>query len=508
MAIKPIDLPSAAGVEFGLGDVRHFSEDDAVAVPALQNPTRHLAQRDNLLAQKVNEVVSAVNNKEQFVPLPMVRTSVSPTAEEIVTNFRIPVGFEARVLNASVASSPSSSDLALKIFYNASFGGSTGTELVSTSDEFTAGTAFYNNGEFIVSIRNNGASSLEALSSVTLTIRPIAERGSLLVGSVITGGKGNRGEAGSPGKKGDPGPGAPSVAIVWKSNYSAAADYAPGDAVYYATTASSYLCKVTNGFMSVVKAPTDTTYWDLLVAGTSGAAGTGFTFKGNFTSVTWVASTAWLVNDYVTYTAGGATSTYICYTAATMGSANPPAATGVWTLAASGATGSGETPTYAKTVCTGVGGATPSGPYVNFGGTYVQGTDNSGYAAFVPGANRNDALAFTEYKVTNTSGAPKGIAILSYQNRLTFKGDVRIYLPKTTSGAALNYSTDDIGCQVVVESNGTHGLATNVDFTGTSACYVTPRAVVPGLNDYYHIDVATVEPRNVSIYLHGIVPIM
>ena len=76
--IKPIDLPSAGGLTFGRLDVRHFSEDDAVDVPGLQNPTRHLAERDNAIAAKLNEVVGAVNNKEQFVPLNLSRTAIPP----------------------------------------------------------------------------------------------------------------------------------------------------------------------------------------------------------------------------------------------------------------------------------------------------------------------------------------------------------------------------------------------------------------------------------------------
>ena len=54
MAIRPIDLPSAAGIEYGHGDVRHFAQGDAMDVPGLANPTRHLAERDNQLAQKLN----------------------------------------------------------------------------------------------------------------------------------------------------------------------------------------------------------------------------------------------------------------------------------------------------------------------------------------------------------------------------------------------------------------------------------------------------------------------
>ena len=88
MSIKPVSLPAGAGLDYGSGDVRHFGLGDAVNVPGLSNPTRNLAQRDNLLAEKVNEVVAVVNNREQFVPLPVIRTIVAPNDETIITNYK------------------------------------------------------------------------------------------------------------------------------------------------------------------------------------------------------------------------------------------------------------------------------------------------------------------------------------------------------------------------------------------------------------------------------------
>ena len=113
MAIDPVSLPSAAGVNFGEGDVRHFSEGDAVGVPGLSAPTRHLAQRDTLIAEKLNEVIDDVNNKEQIITLPVYRTVLPATTEEIIANFRIAPGYEARVLNAIISSTPVSSEPSL-----------------------------------------------------------------------------------------------------------------------------------------------------------------------------------------------------------------------------------------------------------------------------------------------------------------------------------------------------------------------------------------------------------
>lgn len=352
--IKPVNIPSAAGLTFGAGDVRHFSEDDAVSVPGLQNPTRQLAYRDSLLAATVNELVSAVNNKEQFVPLPILRTVIPPGVEEIVTNFRIPVGFEARVLNAAIASTPSSTDLILKIFYNQSFGGLTGSELISTTNEYTAGSLFYNNGELIVTIRNSGSATLEAAASVTLTVRPITERNGLLIGTVVRGEKGGRGGDGVPGLKGDPGAGAGSGStgggIRWLEGYSGTTPYVANDAVYYVISGvtSSYVNKL--ACTGIV--PTNTTYWDLMASGASTAS--GLVYRGSFNSANWEVPPpvgGWKVNDFVIYNDGTTTQTYLCILAAAS-TAVPPSLASIlyWVLMASGgssgSTPSGEIPTY------------------------------------------------------------------------------------------------------------------------------------------------------------------
>src|SRR5262245_12853464 len=155
MAIKPVSLPTGAGLDLA-GDVRHFAEGDAVDVVGLQNPTRYLAQRDNLLAGKVNEVIQSVNNREQFVPLTLVRTTLAPSEELIPFNYRIPPGFEARVLNAIVAATPASADAELSVQYTTGFGAAAGENLLTTSGEFVSGTSFKTAGEFIISLKNKG----------------------------------------------------------------------------------------------------------------------------------------------------------------------------------------------------------------------------------------------------------------------------------------------------------------------------------------------------------------
>lgn len=275
MAIKPISVPTGAGISYGEGDVRHFSEGDAQDVPGLQNPTRYLAQRDNLLASKLNEVIEMVNNREQIIMLPVLRTQLAPSEQFTPVNYRIPEGFEARILNASVASDPLSSDIQLDIYYSDSFGAEiSGDALVTTTDEFDAGTSFQNPGELIVRLTNNGDTSLEAIASITLTMRPIGSSGSLLVGSVIKGDKGDPGQQGAPGPQGIPGTGgAGSPGMIWRSTWMSGISYSPPDVVsfpLYGTVVSSYIALV--GHLSdTSNQPPNTSFWDPVAVGSSGS---------------------------------------------------------------------------------------------------------------------------------------------------------------------------------------------------------------------------------------------
>lgn len=336
--IKPIDIPSAAGVDFGNGDVRHFSEADTVSVPGLQPPTRHLAARDNKLADKLNEVISVVNNKEQIVPLPVTRIAVGPATEEVITNYRIPPGYEARVLNAIVGTVPTGTDVLLKVYYAAnSYGATAGTEILSTSSENTAGTQFYSTGEFIVALRNAGSATLDCVACVTLTVRPVGSQASLLVGSVVrgeqgppgpTGSKGDAGNSGGSGSAGTPG-------LIWKGTWSNVTAYsAPTDVVAYtvAGATNSYVCIQSN----TGQTPTNTAYWSVVAAGGTGAS---FNPRGTFNS-----ANSYAVNDLVDYSG----SSYLCILSNPAVSTAPPNATYWQLIAAAGSAGSA--PTYSSQV--------------------------------------------------------------------------------------------------------------------------------------------------------------
>ncbi len=465
--IKPIDLPSAAGVEFGRGDVRHFSEDDAVDVVGLQNPTRQLAQRDNLIASKLNEVVEVVNNKEQFVPLNLPRTTIPPGTEEVITNFRIPDGFEARVLNAAIASAPASSSLLLKIYFNTGYGNTTGTELVSTSTVFNSGAAFYNAGEFIVTARNNGSVALDAAIGVTLTVRPIGSTASLLVGSIIQGQRGYPGRDGGKGGKGDPGPGgAGTPGMIWSNAFNSANTYNAPQVVSYASagTTSSYIAIRTNSSPSV--APPDPTYWDLVaqgVGGTPGANGAPIIWRS-----AWVSLTSYNVNDMVSYTTGGVTSTYICKVAVT--SPNPPPSDSThWDLSAG--PGGGETPTWSVTdlSATTTYTATVTGP-------------NDGIYGAV-GASGN--LPCKEYSGTNTIGVHKGLAFMYGQFNLNLPAAcvLTVTLPTSVAKAGDPWTNAEVAVQA--SAQGTfYGTAFDLDKPASNQWKIKSLAAQP-----VHVDV-------------------
>lgn len=330
MAIKPIDLPSAAGIAYSGADVRHFSLGDAVNVPGLSNPTRNLAERDNLLAAKVNEIASVVNNQEQFIPLPVIRTTVPPSEEIIVTNYRIPAGFESRVLNAVVNTTPSSTNAQLNVQYSTSYGGASGTSVVTVTpgSEFTGDVNFYQTGEFIISLKNTGASTLEISASVMLTMRPLGAEGTLLVGSVIEGPEGKPGMTGPAGPPGPPGTGgAGSPGMVWMGNWSNGAAYNTNDVVAYnySGTYGSWICRIANTANLGVNDPqTSAVIWNRVaigIIGATGAAGpTGISnvsFTGNVASVqgTYAPqggySGAVYTNGLYTYNANAATTSYV-----------------------------------------------------------------------------------------------------------------------------------------------------------------------------------------------------
>jgi len=298
MAIDLLSIPDAAAINYGENDVRHFTEGDAMDVPGISRPTRHLAQRDVAIATKVNEVIEIVNNKEQFVPLPVLRTTLPPNAEEIIQNFRIPPGFECRVLNAIVTSIPASSSAELDIYYTPnSFGNSTGAQIVSTSVEYTGGTQFYSSGEFIITLKNRGGSTLEMIASILLTMRPLGATSAFLLASATIAPSGPPGVAGPPGQAGAGGGVGPagSPGLAWRSTYNPSTPYGALDVVFWDGS-----CWKSQASGNTGNTPFDgSTWWEYLAQ----KGDPGFDWKGIYDPVL-----AYALNDGVEYLG----SSYVC----------------------------------------------------------------------------------------------------------------------------------------------------------------------------------------------------
>ena len=427
--IEPVSLPSAAGVNFGEGDVRHFSEGDAVGVPGISNPTRHLAERDTLLAVAVNSLIAEVNNKEQIIPLPVYRMVVPPSTEEIVANHRIPTGYEARVLNAAVSSTPPSADIELNILWAEGFGNVAGSAVMTTSSESVGGTTFSPAGEFIIQVKNKGGITLDIVASVMVTMRPITDTSGVLLPAATVAPAGPVGPTGQTGGKGD--------------------------------------------------------------TGSTGPAGSpGLNFRGQWVRVTYPITYQAL--DVVTHDFAGTSqrSAYVCTQAHIADGINIPQPTLMpspyWDfLAEAGAVG--------PTGGTGSAGSPVTFSNLSIQGTITTKSNfvaasppwNTAYS------NGNVTTASTIYKVPiqemtalNPSGTPQGLATLSGAYQMTFYGDLSIKLPDVAnSGGAIDYDSNNI--RLIIVPHGTQGVVSYGTWTApeivptTSGWDVRVKGTVP-----------------------------
>jgi len=271
--ILPLTIPDAAGINNNEGDVRHLSTTDELAAVNISNVTRMLAYRDAAVRDKVNEVVDLVNNREQYVDVPIMRTTLPPGASETVHNFRIPIGFEARVLNAIVASSPIELGQ-LSILYSAdTFGATTGTSPITTFSEFSGGTQFFSAGELIIQLGNVGAVTGDITASVLLTIRPIGANAGGVISPGTTGPQGKQGIQGPQGEQGIQGlPGNPgSPGLIPRGTWSPSINnYVVGSVVKY----NGAVYVATTNVTQTTPPSVDTLEWELLLPqGATGAAG-------------------------------------------------------------------------------------------------------------------------------------------------------------------------------------------------------------------------------------------
>lgn len=232
--ITPLTLPQAAGLSYANGDVRHLTPQDANQAQTLAQSTRNLAERDNIIVGVINQLIAVVNNKEQIVDLPIPRVFMGASQSIVVLNYRIPAGFEARVLNAIVASVPVS-QVRLDVMWSSTYGATTGTSVASTLYEVSGQTVFYAEGEFVVKLTNIGSSSVEVAGDVQITMRPVAQiQGALLTPSVVIGTSGFSGYSGNGGVSGYSG-------NQGASGFSGVSGFSgPGGKTAYTTTTASF----------------------------------------------------------------------------------------------------------------------------------------------------------------------------------------------------------------------------------------------------------------------------
>ena len=447
--ITPINLPNAAAIDYANGDVRHFSTGDALDVPSISNPTRELADRDNLLAEKVNAVIAAVNNTENIIPLPVYRMVIPADSEQVIANQRIPAGFEARVFNAIITSTPISSSVSLNVYWSQGFGATTGSSVVTTTGETAGGTTFSPTGEFVVTVKNSGATTLEIVASVSLAMRPTSDLpatllpGPLVIKESTPGGKGEKGE------KGDTGAGTPGPAGL---NF--------------------------RGQWSVLN-------------------GTGGTNTYNINDSAWLNTTGYGISSYRCVTAHTASNTL---------KPNPSTTpSAYWDWVASGASGSngsnGASPSYSNTVL--MGNGTTGSVYVNGApdgydayGPYGMTDPNTKYAGILP---------FNETVVANGS---TGMAVLTFSQNMFFKGQIYLGLPADTFAP-----WDNATAICVVTPNGTVmsneycPVVTNGTTTflagGTNHSFLPEVAQDPASNGFI-VNVNSAYPQEVSVRIFGV----
>lgn len=524
-------MPDAAAINYGENDVRHFTEGDAMDVPGISRPTRHLAQRDVAIADKVNEVIEVVNNKEQFVPMPVLRTTLPPNSEEIIQNFRIPPGFECRVLNAVVTSIPASSSAELDIYYAPTYGNSTGQQVVSTSTEYTGGTDFFSAGEFVITLKNRGGSTLEMIASILLTMRPIGATSGFLLSAATPSPPGPPGPAGPPGGAGATGPVGPagSPGLVWQSEWSNVITYDDKAVVFYTPSGSSWKSKHAANLGNQPNiSPAD---WEYVAR----EGDPGFDWKGIYNPLL-----AYVLNDAVEYNG----SSYVCVVATSIAGHDPVSYPAEWDLVAqAGSNGfryrgtwgnpptdnpslpyvkndvvtrmvSGETQTYVAVANVPVpttpppntdweklfSSSLPAFTANGYNGTlyteagYTPLAADGPYDSIPLGYPGTAAVTFTEITMRDAASG-NGLSILKLSRYARWLGSVTLVLPDQAVGANINWIMSDcvVSCtnSGTVTSYGTHpsqtistsGTVTTADAAGLKGYPTSSSGPVPGVTN-------------------------
>ena len=531
--VEPIALPDAAGILFAGGDVQHPSPTiDAFNAQTIARTTRQLAERDNALARTVNDLVSVVNNKDQFINFPVPPVTVTPGGSTIAGTFRIPPGYEGRVLNAIIASTPFGSARLDILYSEGTYGNLTGaTELVSTLSEFTTGTSFKRSGEFIVRYNNTSGRAALVTASVMLTLRPVgAQKGGIIGPGAVgaqgpAGVKGDKGDPGSPGIPGGSGP----AGLNWRGEWNVLTTYAIRDAVRH-VNAAYYALAANLGQTPPAPELAPSAFWDLVAYGPQGLQGTqgdqgeiGVNWAG-----TWASGSVYTFNDAVYYPLDQ--NTYISIGAVNTGTApvdspyydrllgstpGPEGPVGPPGFVLRGSYDAGETYdandvvsyqfgsiTRTFAASTDVPVATPPGgpgPWVELFGPstgafydvnsglapsvtgvgYAAGTAAQGYEA--PSAGSNYDMPWQEIEIFGgpAGQAYSGVGFLKMKRKLVFNGPITVNLPTSSDGAALEWTNDDVSVNAILHGtySGTTGIT--VEDSGTGAFTVQVHSPEP-----------------------------
>lgn len=393
--IESLILPKAAGLPYGNGDVKHLTSTDANSAQTISFCTRNLAERDNILASTINAIIAEVNNKEQIIDVQVPRVSLVTGQTLVISNFRIPSGFEARVLNAVVASVPTNVGR-LEVLWSSTYGATTGETLVSTLSEVSGQTTFWPEGQLAIRVTNTGSASIEVLGDVQITMRPVAVlQGSILVPSIITSTSGS-GESGASGFSGQSGYSGARGA----SGFSGYSGYSGESAAAFSITSASFVMPSSGNNVTIT---VDDSSW--ISTGQVVYVETA----GYFLVLDTPTSTSVQIQN-LGYSGNAAGATVI----ATTKQLSPGGLQGA----------SGGSPTYATNNCQYHVVTSPGTAYT--AGTLVSGPWD--YSA-APAANSTTDISCAEVVVRNGSS---GLLSLNVQNRTVFAGTLYIDLPAKT----------------------------------------------------------------------------
>jgi len=454
--VSPLSLPDGSPINYNGGDVQHLGPSSPLDAPAISNVTRMLAYRDALLSAKLNELIAVVNNKEQLMNLPAIWTALGPGESVVATNYRIPPGFEARLIDSTVSSTPVTQQVLLEVLYNANtFGQTTGSvTAVSTYKESGAGTSFYGTGEFVVQLTNTGVTPTEVVASIMMTVRPTTAQ----TGSVI--GPGVQGSQGAPGPQGPQGvgvvgpPGAPGLAgLNWRGAYSNTSIYAVNDGVSHDWDGTIGLVSYINilpctGVVPPLPANAPSTNWDVLAAaaqgvqGEVGATGTqGFIYMGYFAAGTQYPYGAVVLNGT------GTTQTMVYYNDVGATYNAPPSAP--WLPLFGPFTG----PCYVQSSV-----PVAVAPQASFVADPT--TAQPGYDIIVVGTIWN--FPFVESVIFGGPPAQPYSSMNWLRGRagLVFYGDLQINLPTLANSARANWTVADTVIEASTHGNPLFGLTT------------------------------------------------